>query len=476
MQQDHFTCDICNMGQFTFTFYQNREKLFDHFVRRHKLCDHPDCAKVDPMLRVFKHDLDLGLHKQKVHGIKLKSLEFTDLGGLTESEVNNYNLYGSLPVGGNHHNNGNSNVPATAANMNVIYIIFDFIYRTEKVEMLPTQSNQNNKSKNKNKNHKNNKNNNNNKTEGGKEEASVALVPKSNGLPPHYFEEVHFPIMKRKTTKDENNENEKSENEDSMKRNSSAFRIAENYQTYQRNNNIPTDVEEQKSQLQQLLRKNIPNPSQLNEFKMRTKDFMDGKLLTVHYYEMLSQHFFKHNRPALESVYPLLVATVPDEQKKTALREVWKMKCAPEYQRQEKVKEEERVKQEEAALWESLKAGNNNNNNNSKNNKKGNNNNNGNNPWAKRTKITIVKNAWQDEKNKEKEKPEPPTTSITQRWGTGVNTNHNNNSYQDPFPSFADEAAREELFPSLPSTRPNNNNNKLKPGGKKNKPNAWFKK
>lgn len=114
MLQAHYSCDLCNRGQFIFTFYRNRDSLIQHFERHHKLCDHPDCSSVDPMARVFANDIELAVHKQRVHGVKSRVL--FEAGVSDPHEMTH--------VGDPASQHGDA--PATGSNTNVIYITFDY--------------------------------------------------------------------------------------------------------------------------------------------------------------------------------------------------------------------------------------------------------------------------------------------------------------------------------------------------------------
>ncbi|RNC31533.1 zinc finger, c2h2 type domain containing protein, partial [Trypanosoma cruzi] len=85
-----------------------------------ELCDHPACASLDPMMRVFVSDLELALHKQRVHGVRSRLALFT-------TDASSTNPSSSLPT---------STTPATGFNANVISITFDYVHKQETVKLM----------------------------------------------------------------------------------------------------------------------------------------------------------------------------------------------------------------------------------------------------------------------------------------------------------------------------------------------------
>lgn len=80
MLQKHFYCDFCNRDQFLFTFFCTREEMYEHFRASHKICDHPKCAGLDTMLRVYRDEFDLDVHRQREHHARptnFKPADFT---------------------------------------------------------------------------------------------------------------------------------------------------------------------------------------------------------------------------------------------------------------------------------------------------------------------------------------------------------------------------------------------------------------
>lgn len=150
MLNAHFTCDMCNRGEFTFVFYKNRMKLDEHFHVAHKVCNHKDCAQLDPMLRVYANDLELQAHQGRAHGqsqrgqVSLESLGFTfgrpapvapppsGRGGVTPP-----------PSASDGGGGGAAHAPATASNAHAVKIYFDQVtHGMEEVNVLPTTTRQ----------------------------------------------------------------------------------------------------------------------------------------------------------------------------------------------------------------------------------------------------------------------------------------------------------------------------------------------
>lgn len=339
MQESHFTCDVCNRGQFTFTFYATRQKLDQHFQSCHKICDHPDCASLDLLVRVFGNEIDLIAHRQRVHGIKSKL-------SLTPA------MFGdapSAPLG-----SGGGTTPATASNTNVIQITFDHIYRRETVEMMPTKAQQRQRNGGTHRGH------------GKSNPPPNVYAPTENGVPSHYQRQGAMQRMTRGVAVEGKSSNASSPTSSSSPRvpaqsgrrggaatsaaagSSSAFGVAEDMDHYNIAHDIPTDKKKLEEKLNALLRTHLPSPVTYAHFKGYTLEFIQSSLLTSKYFDLLASECFP-NPAVFHEIFPLIVATVPDAAKKSALQEVYKMRMAPEIQRLTKAREEDARKAAAAA-------------------------------------------------------------------------------------------------------------------------------
>lgn len=70
MLEHHFYCDFCNRDQFLFTFFSTRDAMYSHFRSAHKLCEHPKCSHLDTMLRVYRDEFELDVHRQREHNAR----------------------------------------------------------------------------------------------------------------------------------------------------------------------------------------------------------------------------------------------------------------------------------------------------------------------------------------------------------------------------------------------------------------------
>ncbi|KPI90402.1 hypothetical protein ABL78_0478 [Leptomonas seymouri] len=324
MQQQHYTCDVCNRGQFTFAFYATRQKLDQHFQTCHKICDHPDCANLDLMMRVFGNEIDLMVHKQRVHGVKVKATFSPAMFG----EVSNG------PSG------ATGSAPATASNTNVIQIIFDHVFRVETVEMMPTKAQAHGR-------------------RGGSGAKDRVHAPTESGIPRHYMRPGNFPVLVRRVAGDSavasasasriaNESYGHSKNaRDSAKFSTAAFGVAEDMSRYNSKNKLPAGKKELDDRLKEMLDKYLTSPVLLARFRGYTRDFIESRTMTSEYYDVLATECFPDPQ-VFHTVFPLLVATVPIVAKKAALQEVYKMRMAPETQRIARAREEDARREAEA--------------------------------------------------------------------------------------------------------------------------------
>mgnify|MGYP001574593384 FL=1 len=148
MQHEHMTCDLCNTGEFKFTYYRDRAALLRHFDARHCVCRHRDCAELDVFLRVFHGDLELQSHLCRMHGVQNRGVSLDNFGfkfgggtafdppvGSSRSGVNGRSggAAAAPPSSGLHA----SSVPSTGANTQATKIFFDHVSHLEEVGLVP---------------------------------------------------------------------------------------------------------------------------------------------------------------------------------------------------------------------------------------------------------------------------------------------------------------------------------------------------
>ncbi|KEG11498.1 zinc finger, c2h2 type domain containing protein [Trypanosoma grayi] len=318
MKHEHFTCDVCNRHGFTFTYYQNRAKLLRHFESEHKLCDHPTCAALDPMVRVFASDLDLAVHKQRVHGVRSRVTLF--------SEASATNPTGSSP-GASASAAAISGTATAAPNANVLRVVFDHVSGRETEELMPTRSatSNHNKGRHSKKGGRGNRN-------GVSAEAAPHDAP---GLPTHFRTRgVLCPLMHTERQKDTVTRDELHPR---------AFGVSESDESYNAKYKVPSNRAELQRALDTVLQEELKELHLLNDFRATTADFMGGGMLATRYYDCLRTEFFPLES-AFEKVFPLLVATVPIPERKEALVQVEKMRNSPEVQHANRMQEEEAKK------------------------------------------------------------------------------------------------------------------------------------
>lgn len=140
----HYVCDFCNMSSYKFTYFNDRDCLNRHWAAEHKLCNHPECAQLDPVARVFAGEIDLAKHMQERHNLKSKSLSLETFGfRYNDSEI-------TLPPpsrgGGSGSGGGVGGISTSAANMQQMatqaavgntMITYDFVGTTRVVPLVP---------------------------------------------------------------------------------------------------------------------------------------------------------------------------------------------------------------------------------------------------------------------------------------------------------------------------------------------------
>jgi E3 ubiquitin-protein ligase ZNF598 len=333
MQHSHFSCDVCNRGEFTFTYYKNRDKLLEHFQRAHKLCDHADCAHLDPMLRVFHSDLELQAHRQRAHGIGNRSGVSLDALGFRFS-------YAADAPNATSNQAATSTTPSTGSNTHALRIAFDFVSRREEVDTMPnvTSTSSNGRARG-------------GGRGGAKTQASDELLHKKHGVPDTWRDpllelkpiciSVERVVHSPKHTK----ESSAAATMASWGNSPAAPRGGGSQLQGGRRDGGQGDTGDRKREMQQgfdeRLQVYFANPQAHLHFRHACADFLANRLLAAEFYTMLETSFFIKRPSELEDFFPFLISTMPNPAKAEALSTVHQMRTAPEVQRQRQGKEEE---------------------------------------------------------------------------------------------------------------------------------------
>ena len=368
------TYERMNSGEFIFTFYRNREKLLEHFQASHKLCQHPDCKDLDPMLRVFRSDFDLAAHLQSQHNVR-----------------HNFTMEAFTPASNSRTPAAPSrgNQVASGANSFATKITFDFVNRKQVLDLdAPVR-------------------------EGGggsrggggrgrgrgKSQAPHMAVSSASRLPSHYegrtdyFGPVRVPIAAGEIAIREAYGQSTSEGDEgaqmkvlnkalgeiggfrkgshtsrgsmgnrelSSASSASTMSAVARVDTVVHNdieaiNALPTTLAERNMLLKERLDQLLPQSSSKAAFVDACKDFLAGKLLATEHYKQLSGTFFR-DESSLNAIFPLIVATMPNEHKKEALMTARRMLTCNEFQRQERANHESEESKHEREEIEQLRA------------------------------------------------------------------------------------------------------------------------
>lgn len=343
MQHAHFTCDVCNRGEFTFTYYKSRPKLLEHFQRCHRLCDHPDCANLDPMLRVFLNDLDLQAHRQRAHGAGNRGVSLEALGFRFSYESNNP-MSSSSP----QPSVGPGGAPATGANSHTLRITFDHVSRREDVNTMPNTGDA----------AKNRSNGGRNKQD-AKGVTALLCTPHFAGLPIHYVSaKMDLTPLARTTTDPVVRVSSSSAASKTLVKpswgkggagaNPAAAMSGKSSGGRNTGSSSMADQEDLNRQFEEKIDTFITNPRRAAEFRYACSDYMSNKMLAKEFYSMLKATFFP-SAEQFDEIFPLLVATMPHETKSEALKHIHQMLSAPEVVRLEKAREEEECTRTKAA-------------------------------------------------------------------------------------------------------------------------------
>eukprot|EP00331_Platyophrya_macrostoma_P017842 CAMPEP_0176471364 /NCGR_PEP_ID=MMETSP0127-20121128/41089_1 /TAXON_ID=938130 /ORGANISM="Platyophrya macrostoma, Strain WH" /LENGTH=255 /DNA_ID=CAMNT_0017865999 /DNA_START=680 /DNA_END=1448 /DNA_ORIENTATION=+ len=204
--------------------------------------------------------------------------------------------------------------PPSGSNSHALRITFDHINRREEVNTMPRSS-------------------------GEKGKRSTSQGVRHNGLPSHFID----PKTRLRCLRIESSHHHVTSTHD-QKNQGVTTGSAPNLSNAELN-----DLFESK------LRSLLTNPKILSEFRLSCSNFVGGKLLATEFYEQLSSHFFTVSHQ-LDSIFPLLVATIPVDGKREALRQVRQMLNAPEIQRLQRAKQEDEMKNQQASK-QPLRAG-----------------------------------------------------------------------------------------------------------------------
>lgn len=338
MQHAHFSCDLCNRGEFTFVFYKNRNKLHEHFDRVHKLCDHRDCAHLDPMLRVFPSELELHTHKQRAHGATNRGITPEALGFRFSNEA-------QQPVPLQQGASGRSaanDAPATGANTHAMHITFDHVSRREVVDTMPKATNSAGEAK-KGRHGRGGK-------QKGEEDEDLPEAHLPHGIPQHYYTSTIMMEPLRQTqsphhSHHNHNHHHGSRGAPAAKPSWSRAGGVEGASktcngTPSSSSDLPVSKEDQMRLFDEKLKLLVRSARTYNEFRYVCGDFLSGKLLASEFYDSLQTVFFP-NPADLNDIFPLLVATLPSDVKGEALKQIRQMRTAPELQRALKAQEED---------------------------------------------------------------------------------------------------------------------------------------
>ena len=440
LQHNHFSCDLCNRGEYTFTFYKNRPKLLEHFSEKHKLCEHAHCKDLDPMLRVFHSDFELQSHMQTAHGsaskeISLESLGFRFGGGGSASSNAN-----AAPSARNGPVQTGSNVVAT-------FVKFDHIHRMDRVELEPTGRRAG-------------------KGRAPRGRAKNAANPEP--IPSHYLTSAQqfAPILLSLDDQDTpptspNTANANilvSKKRDSRRSDAFGSQPTRKSQPVDVLKHLPSGGDDRKRLLAESVNRILGKGSGRHSHFSKTLDeYRSGRLFATEFYKTMRQTFA--NSSEMDEVFPLVAGTIEDPAKQNGLLMARAMLSSQEMQKQEKIKEEECQKANEERIISELR--------------------------AKRIVLGSskrpAKNAWNSGSNAP---ATPPVTSPVSKapqkpqgvWAqAAVNTPSSAAAAMASAPtlgSFVDPSDFPALATSGPSRRwPTSNAGAQKPGAKGN---AWF--
>ena len=323
MQSNHFSCDICNRGEFTFVFFKNRNKLLDHFMISHRLCEHPACIELDPMARVFANELELQHHEQRIHGAAPRAIPLESLGFQYQSHrPGRGGRQSQSPQAETSHDPSEN--PATGRDVTASTIWFDNNKGTmESVNMMPKTKGKTTLKK----------------VAAGTQESEVQLA--SQVIPSHFE-----PIEVR----------------DSLKR--LAKRIAENTVVQPKTKAeeeaaaaeaarpaVPDNltIEEYNAMLKEKLTKYL-SKSVFEDFKKLSSDFIANRLMATEYYKKMTGIFSKEQ---LEDVFPPLAYSLTNDTKRAALIAARSMLNSKEQQQREERERQEAIEKAKAETQKS---------------------------------------------------------------------------------------------------------------------------
>lgn len=346
LQQQHYSCDLCNRGEYTFTFYKNRPKLLEHFADKHKLCDHPACRDLDPMLRVYHSDFELQTHMQSAHGASSKEISLEALGFRFGTSAT------SASAPSTNTTAARSGPVQTGANVVATFVKFDHIHRMDRIELEPTgRRNAGGKG-----------------GRGGKKPLSSG-ASNPDPLPAHYLtsNQQFKPILANVTAEDPKGRSDSNTNDTNTvlqgkKRSEvkTSERPAEHAARVNRHDvdalrTLPSGMEERKRLFGEVINRLLGKGSQKHtQFLRALEDYRSGRIFATEFYKYIAQVIPDENE--LFEAFPLVAAVIDDPTKQSSLFTAKSMLSCVEFQNQEKNKQEEEKKASEERAIAELRA------------------------------------------------------------------------------------------------------------------------
>lgn len=325
MLQNHYSCDVCNRGEFIFTFYKDRGSLVKHFSAMHRLCEHPDCRALDELMRVYADEIELQAHIQRAHGVarpvSLEALGF------------HFSMFDRVSS-----NMGEN--PASSASTHATRIVFDFVTTKQEVDLLPT------------------------KTHLRVLRDNAMWVPESSCVvPPWYFppEEAAFrhapklPVRQPSTLAPLSPVKPLPANATAQPTQSTPAERVEIAEFVE-----PRTCEEYANILREKMRRYLTQ-DKFEQMKEHSVAFLGNKMLATEYYNRLTELFTAEQ---LDDTFPSLSGSLKNDMKREALVAARRMlTCREEQQRrsQQQEQEKERIAAERSAqkknAWQKKKKG-----------------------------------------------------------------------------------------------------------------------
>lgn len=335
MIERHFSCEFCPRESFALTFFRSREHMYEHYHRSHKVCTHSKCAENDILLRVFRDEFDLDVHNQREHRAKPTAYRPGAFGN--ESSTTQ-----AAAAAAASSSSSSLALMANSADLSVLRITFDYIGSQRVLDFTP-------KSRVKSKPPRRG-------TE-YKEGLIVTYIPPKMGLPEHFLSDDSLlrPLHRDAMLNDDEEAEEKEQNSSAVTR--SRLQQQQQQQSdadgspalfWSASSRLPNqrpaaatkrpDRKECEKRLNALLRQELPADSDYYTFVNETKQFIGSHIKTAEYVDTIQRTF---RAEKVNDIVTAIIATCPEEEKRLALREVWRMRTAPELLRLEKARRED---------------------------------------------------------------------------------------------------------------------------------------